>query len=240
MDAHVPQREKMAWLTTIAPEISMTRKAAAGERRVRVWAINGVTPVVDPTAFVHPSAVLIGDVLVGPGCYIGPSACLRGDFGRLDVRGGANLQDCCIMHGFPGTDTVVEEEGHIGHGAILHGCIVQKNALVGMNAVVNDNAVIGESAIVAAMAFVKAGMIVPPRTLAAGVPAKVVRALTRQELEWKVEGTASYQELARRSLSTMVETAALTAPEPGRKRIALPELLPLSTIKAKRRSPVER
>jgi len=200
---------------------------------VRVWSINGVTPVVDATAFVHPSAVLIGDVLVGAGCYIGPCACLRGDFGRIDVRARANLQDCCVMHGFPGTDTVVEEEGHIGHGAILHGCVVQKNALVGMNAVVNDNAVIGESAIVAAMAFVKAGMIVPPRTLVAGVPAKVVRTLTDQELAWKIEGTRSYQELARRSLATMRETEALSVPEPGRKRIDLPELLPLSTIKAK-------
>ena len=204
-------------------------------RRVKVWSINGVTPVVDPTAFVHPSAVLIGDVLVGAGCYIGPCACLRGDFGRIDVRARANLQDCCVMHGFPGTDTVVDEEGHIGHGAILHGCVVQKNALVGMNAVVNDNAVIGESAIVAAMAFVKAGMVVPPRTLVAGVPAKVVRTLTDQELAWKIEGTRSYQELARRSRATMRETEALSVPEPGRKRIDLPELLPLSTIKAKRR-----
>jgi phenylacetic acid degradation protein len=202
---------------------------------VRVWSINGITPVVDSTAFVHPSAVLIGDVLVGPGCYIGPSASLRGDFGRIDVRAGANLQDCCVMHGFPGTDTVVEEEGHIGHGAILHSCTVARNALVGMNAVVNDNAVIGESAIVAAMAFVKAGMVVPPRTLVAGVPAKVVRALTEQELAWKIEGTQSYQELARRSLATMVEPTALAAPEPNRRRIELPELLPLSTTKAKTR-----
>jgi phenylacetic acid degradation protein len=201
---------------------------------LRVWSINGVTPVVDPTAFVHPSAVLIGDVLVGAGCYIGPAASLRGDFGRIEIRAGANVQDCCVAHGFPGTDTVVEEDGHIGHGAILHSCVVGRNALVGMNAVVNDNAVIGESAIVAAMAFVKAGMIVPPRTLVAGVPAKVVRNLTEQELAWKIEATQSYQELARRSLATMVETIALTAPEPDRKRIALPELLPLSTLKSPR------
>src|SRR5579864_1469827 len=216
--------------------MSSRRPRRGATMNVRVWSINGVTPVVDPTAFVHPSAVLIGDVLVGAGCYVGPAACLRGDFGRIQLRAGANVQDCCVMHGFPGTDTVVEEEGHIGHGAILHGCIVQKNALIGMNAVVNDNAVIGESAIVAAMAFVKAGMVVPPRTLAAGVPAKVVRRLTDQELAWKIEGTQSYQELARRSLSTMVETDALAAAEPNRKRIDLPELLPLSTIKAKPRS----
>jgi phenylacetic acid degradation protein len=204
-------------------------------RRVRVWSINGVTPIVDPDAFVHPSAVLIGDVVVGAGCYIGPSASLRGDFGRIEVRAGANLQDCCVMHGFPGTDTVVEEEGHIGHSAILHGCIVQRGALVGMNAVINDNAVIGELAIVAAMAFVKAGMIVPPRMLVAGVPAKVVRTLSDEEIAWKIEGTQSYQELARRSLATMVEADALAKVEPDRKRIELPELLPLSTIKKQRR-----
>ena len=202
---------------------------------VRVWSINGVTPVVHPEAFVHPSAVLIGDVVVGAGCYIGPAASLRGDFGRIEVRAGANLQDCCVMHGFPGTDTIVEEEGHIGHSAILHGCIVQRGALVGMNAVINDNAVIGELAIVAAMAFVKAGMIVPPRMLVAGVPAKVVRTLSDEEIAWKIEGTQSYQELARRSLATMVEADALAKVEPDRKRIELPELLPLSTIKKRRR-----
>src|SRR5437870_1274633 len=202
--------------------------------RMKVWSINGVTPVVDPSAFVHPSAVLIGDVIVGAGCYIGPCASLRGDFGRIEVRAGANIQDCCVLHGFPGTDTVVEEDGHIGHGAILHGCVIQRDALVGMNVVVNDNAVIGEAAIVAAMAFVKAGMIVPPRTLVAGVPAKVQRALTDLEVAWKREGTQSYQDLARRSLATMIQADALTAAEPDRKRLDLPELLPLSVLKSKK------
>ena len=202
--------------------------------RLRVWSINGVTPVVDPTAFVHPSAVLIGDVLVGAGCYIGPAASLRGDFGRLVIQAGANVQDSCVLHGFPGTDTVIEEDGHVGHGAILHGCVIRKNALIGMNAVINDNAVIGDSAIVAAMAFVKAGMVVPPRTLVAGTPARIVRELTEQELAWKIEGTQSYQELTRRCLATMVETDPLAAAEPDRRRIELPELLPLSTTKARK------
>ena len=199
-----------------------------------VYSINGVTPVVDPTAYVHPSAVLIGDVIVGPDCYIGPAACLRGDFGRLDIRAGANIQDTCVLHAYPGNGTIVEEEGHIGHGAILHGCTVCRNALVGMNAVVNDNAVIGESAIVAALAFVKAEMIVPPRTLVAGMPARIVRVLTDEELAWKAEGTASYVELTRRSLATMRTTTPLAAPEPDRKRIELPELLTLSARKARR------
>ena len=196
-----------------------------------VWAIDGAIPVVDPSAYVHPTAVLIGDVIVGAGCYVGPTACLRGDFGRLEVRAGANIQDSCVLHAYPGVGTIVEEDGHIGHGVVLHGCIVRRNALVGMNAVINDNAEIGESAIVAAMAFVKARMVVPPRTLVAGIPARVVRELSDTELAWKVEGTDSYKELARRSLRTMKATAPLTAPEPGRKHLDLPALKPLSDTK---------
>ena len=200
-----------------------------------VYSLDGVVPVVDPTAFVHPSAVLIGDVIVGPGCYVGPAACLRGDFGHIEVRAGANIQDTCVLHGYPGLGTIVEEDGHIGHGAVLHGCRVERNGLVGMNAVVNDNAVVGDSAIVAAMAFVKAGMVIPPRTIASGVPAKVLRALTDTELAWKAEGTRHYQDLARRSLATMRAVAPLPAPEPGRKRLDLPEMLPLSVLKERTR-----
>jgi phenylacetic acid degradation protein len=200
---------------------------------LKVYEIDGIVPVVDPTAYVHPSAVLIGDVIVGPGCYVGPCASLRGDFGHIEVRAGANIQDACILHGFPGVGTVVEEDGHIGHGAVLHGCTVQRNALVGMNAVVNDSAVVGESSIVAAMAFVKAQMVIPPRTLVAGIPAKVIRALTDTELAWKVEGTEQYRILAQRSLATMRAVAPLAAPEPGRKHLELPELLPLSILKSR-------
>lgn len=200
-----------------------------------VYSIDGLVPVVDPAAFVHPSAVLIGDVIVGPGCYVGPFASLRGDFGHIEIRAGANVQDNCILHGFPGMGTVVEEDGHIGHGAILHGCRVERNGLVGMNAVVNDNAVVGESAIVAAMAFVRAEMVIPPRTIAAGVPAKVLRALTETELAWKLEGTLGYQELAKRSLATMQAVAPLTRVEQGRRRLEFPELEPLSTVKKRER-----
>jgi len=194
----------------------------------KVYSIDGVTPVVHPSAYVHPSAVLIGDVWVGAGCYIGPCACLRGDFGRIEVRAGANVQDTCVLHGFPGTDTLVEEEGHIGHGAVLHSCVIRRGALVGMNAIVHDNAVVGEASIVAAMAFVKAGMVIPPRSLVAGVPAKVLRELTEKELEWKVTGTRAYQELALRSLHTMTETTALPEAPPNRPRLELSEVLPLS------------
>lgn len=198
---------------------------------LRVYAIDGLVPVVDPSAFVHPSAVLIGDVIVGPGCYVGPGASLRGDFGRLILEAGANLQDTCVMHGFPGTDTVVEEDGHIGHGAVLHGCRIGRNALIGMNAVIMDNAVVGEAAIVAACAFVKAGAEIPARHLAAGVPAKVVRELSEEEIAWKVAGTRTYQDLTRRCLATLVETAPLAAVEADRPRIHIPGVVPLVEAK---------
>ncbi|KON81215.1 transferase hexapeptide repeat family protein [Azoarcus sp. PA01] len=197
----------------------------------RVYAIDGVVPVIDPSAYVHPSAVLIGDVIVGPGCYVGPCASLRGDFGRLILMAGVNVQDTCVIHSFPDHDTVVNENGHIGHGAVLHCCTIGRNALVGMNAVVMDNAVVGENAFIAACSFVKAGMQVPPATLLAGTPAKVVRPLTEQEMAWKVQGTGIYQNLTRRCLATMVETDALAAVEADRKRIVMPEIVPLSEQK---------
>jgi phenylacetic acid degradation protein len=194
---------------------------------VKVYEINGVTPVVHPSAYVHPSAVLIGDVIVGPRCYVGPLAALRGDFGRLILEEGANLQDTCVMHGFPGADTVIEQDGHIGHGAVLHGCRIGRNALVGMNSVVMDNAVIGADSIVAAMTFVRAGMEVPARSLVVGTPAKVVRELRDDEIQWKTAGTGQYQELAVRSMQTMREVEALTEVEADRRRIEWESSLPL-------------
>ncbi|MET0319876.1 MAG: phenylacetic acid degradation protein PaaY [Duganella sp.] len=194
---------------------------------VKVYEINGIVPVVHPTAYVHPSAVLIGDVIVGPRCYIGPLAALRGDFGRLILEEGTNLQDTCVMHGFPGADTVVEADGHIGHGAVLHGCRIGRNALVGMNSVVMDNAVIGAESIVAAMSFVRAGMEVPPRSMVMGSPAKITRAVRDDEIAWKSGGTAQYQELAVRAMTTMREVDALAAPEPDRQRMAWDTALPL-------------
>ncbi|MGV7209409.1 phenylacetic acid degradation protein PaaY [Oxalobacteraceae bacterium A2-2] len=194
---------------------------------VKVYEINGVTPVVHPSAYVHPSAVLIGDVIVGPRCYIGPLASLRGDFGRILVEEGANLQDTCVMHGFPACDTVVERDGHIGHGAVLHSCRIGRNALVGMNAVVMDNAVVGADSIVAAMSFVRAGMDIPPRSMVVGAPARVVRSLSDGEIRWKTDGTAQYQELAVRSAQTMRETEALAEPEADRQRIRWDSALPL-------------
>jgi phenylacetic acid degradation protein len=197
----------------------------------KVYSIDGITPVVHPQAYVHPSAVLIGDVIVGAGVYVGPCASLRGDFGRIVIERGANIQDSCIVHGFPGEDTVIEEDGHIGHGAIIHAARICRNAMVGMHAVINDHAEIGDSAFVGALAFVKTGMKVPPRTLAVGMPARVLRPLSDEELQWKCDATRQYQQLTERSRASLRETVALTEVEPGRRRIELPDVLPLGAYK---------
>jgi len=188
---------------------------------LNVYSIDGITPVIHPSAYVHPTAVLIGDVIIGPRCYIGPLASLRADFGRILINEGANVQDCCVIHGFPDSVTLVDVDGHIGHSAVLHGCKIERNAMVGMNAVVMDEAVVGEASIVGASSFVKAGMIIPPRSMVMGAPAKIVRELRDQEIEWKSRGTLEYQHLAVRCLNTMQKVAPLTEVEPDRKRLQI-------------------
>ena len=178
-----------------------------------VYQIDGLTPVVPEESYVHPTAVLIGDVILGKGVYVGPNASLRGDFGRIVVKDGANIQDNCVMHGFPEQDTVVEEDGHIGHSAILHGCIIRRNALVGMNAVVMDGATIGENSIVGAAAFVKAKAEMPANHLILGSPAKAIRELSAQEIEWKKQGTREYQVLVDRCKQTLHQVEPLREEE---------------------------
>jgi len=190
-----------------------------------VYQIDGLTPVVDPSSFVHPTAVLIGDVIIGKNVYIGPNASLRGDFGRLVVEDGANVQDNCVMHGFPQQDTVVEQDGHIGHSAILHGCRVRRNAMIGMNAVIMDGADIGENTIVGAGAFVKAAAQIAANKLVIGSPARVIRDLTEQELAWKRVGTKQYQELVERCKSSLKEVEPLSAEEPCRQRLSFGEAI---------------
>lgn len=185
------------------------------------YSLEGITPVVHPEAFVHETAVLIGDVIIGANCYIGPNASLRGDFGRIIVEDGSNVQDTCVMHSFPGKDCVVERNGHIGHGAVLHGCRIGVNAMVGMNAVVMDNAVIGESSIIGATAFVAAGFECPPGSLVVGAPARVKRSLSEDEISWKSQGTLEYQQLAGRCRVSLKQTEALTCVEDDRARIKM-------------------
>jgi phenylacetic acid degradation protein len=198
-----------------------------------IWSWDGIVPVIDPGAFVHPDATVIGDVIVAAGVYIGPQCVLRGDFGRIEIGAGANVQETCVVHTFPNLGVVVEPSGHIGHGAVLHGCRIGRNAMVGMNAVVMDEAEVGESSILGAMTFVPAGRKIPPRSLAVGSPARVVRALSDQEIEWKTRGTGVYQRLAAEARERLAPATPLAAPEPDRRRVRAPDYDPLVTERLK-------
>jgi phenylacetic acid degradation protein len=173
------------------------------------FAIDGIIPVVDATSFVHPTAVLIGAVFIGPRCYVGPGASLRGDFGRIILGEGSNVQDNCVIHTFPGQETLIAANGHIGHGAILHGCRLMADVLIGMKATVMDGAIIGESSVVAAMACVTAKFEVPPRTLVAGIPAKILKTLDDAAIAANHSATLLYHELAKRCLASMKEVRPL-------------------------------
>ena len=182
------------------------------------YSINGIVPVVDPSAYIHPTACLIGDVIIGAGCYVGPCASLRGDMGRIIIGAGGNIQDNCVLHCRPGAELSVAMDGHIGHGAVLHGCKIEQNVLVGINAIVMDDAVLGESSVIAAGTFVKTGFNCPPQSLVMGTPGRIVRQLTDQDVARKRNETGVYKRLAIRSRETMQETKPLPEIEPGRKR----------------------
>jgi phenylacetic acid degradation protein len=195
-----------------------------------VYSIDGLIPVVDESAFVHPQATLIGDVIIGAGCYVGPGASLRGDFGRIIVGAGGNVQDCCVLHSFPAHETRLEDEAHVGHGAVLHGCTVRRGALIGIGAIVMDDVVVEEEAFVGAASFVRAGFVVPRRMLVTGVPARVVRELKPEELAWKATGTREYQQLTARCLASLKACTPLKAVEPGRPSFGGADAVPLHLI----------
>lgn len=191
-----------------------------------IYSIDGIVPVIHETAFVHPTAVIIGDVIIGPGVYVGPLASLRGDYGRIVMQEGSNIQDTCVIHGDGRQDTIIEEDGHIGHGAVIHGCVIGRNVLVGMNAVVMDEVVVGANSIIGATAFVKKGMIIPEYSLVAGAPAKIIKTLTDDDLKHKVLGTQKYQRLARRSHASLERVQPLRAVPADRPRLTREQVWP--------------
>jgi phenylacetic acid degradation protein len=159
------------------------------------YAFKGFIPVVHPSAFVHPQAVVTGNVHIGKDVYIGPGAALRGDWGGIEIGDGCNIQENCTIHMFPGITVVLEPGAHIGHGAIIHGARIGANSLIGMNAVLMDEVDVGRECIIGALSFVKAGEKIPPRSLMAGNPAKILKEVTDEMLAWKTKGTLLYQAL---------------------------------------------
>lgn len=159
------------------------------------YEFNGIRPVVHPSAFVHPQAVVTGQVVIGKNVYIGPGCALRGDWGKILIADGCNVQENCTVHMFPGVTVILKEGAHIGHGAIIHGAVIGKNCLVGMNAVIMDEVELGDESIVGALCFIKQGEKIPARSLVVGNPSKIIKQVSDEMITWKTEGTHLYQQL---------------------------------------------
>lgn len=178
---------------------------------------DGYRPVVHESAFVHDSATIIGNVIIGRDVYVGPSAAIRGDWGGIVIEDGCNVQETCVIHSFPGVTVLLESGAHIGHGAVIHGAHIGRNVLVGMNAVVMDRASVGAGSIVGALTFIPADMRVDERKVIVGNPARVVKDVSDDMLAWKTEGTKLYQQLPARLHATLVRCEPLrTVPDDRR------------------------
>lgn len=160
-----------------------------------IYEFQGFKPVIKESAYVHETATIIGNVIIGEKVYIGPGAVIRGDWGQIIIEDGCNVQENCVVHMFPGVSIRLEEGAHVGHGAIIHGANLGANVLIGMNAVVMDRSSIGAGSIVGALSFVKADTQIPARSLVVGNPAKVIKEVSDPMLAWKTKGTELYQEL---------------------------------------------
>ena len=160
-----------------------------------IFEFSGYKPVIHKSSFVHPQANVTGNVIIGKNVYVGPGAAIRGDWGAVVIEDGCNVQENCVIHMFPGTTVTLKKGAHIGHGAIIHGGTIGANVLVGMNAVVMDDCEIGSNCIIGALCFVPVNTNIPERKVVVGNPAKIVRDVSDEMIEWKTKGTALYQQL---------------------------------------------
>ena len=181
-----------------------------------IFQFDGFRPVVHESAFVHPNATVVGNVIIGQDVYVGPSAVIRGDWGEIVIEDGCNVQENCTIHMFPGVRVLLKASAHIGHGAVIHGATIGRNAMVGMNAVVMDNVVVGDESLVGALCFVPADMQIPPRKIVVGNPAKIVKDMSDARVAWKTEGTRLYQSLPEALRRSLVACEPLTEIEDSR------------------------
>ncbi len=175
-----------------------------------VYAFQGHVPVVHPSSFIHPQAALTGQVIIGKKCYIGPGAAIRGDWGKIIIEDGCNVQENCTIHMFPGVTVLLQKGAHIGHGAIIHGATIGKHCLVGMNAVIMDDVILGDECIVGALSFIKQGEVYPKRSLIVGNPARLIKKVSNEMMQWKKQGTAIYQALPKQCIDTLTACEPLT------------------------------
>ena len=181
-----------------------------------VYSFNGFIPVVKESSFIHPKASVTGNVLIGENVYIGPGAAIRGDWGKIIIEDGCNVQENCTIHMFPGTTVTLKEGAHVGHGAIIHGGTLGKNCLIGMNSVIMDDVTIGDESIVGALSFVAANSSFEKRSLIVGNPAKKIKDVSDTMISWKTKGTALYQALPKECQDTLKECEPLREIEEDR------------------------
>lgn len=182
-----------------------------------IYSFNNYKPVIHPTAFIHPQAAVTGNVIIGKGVYIGPGAAIRGDWGKIVIKDGCNVQENCTIHMFPGVTVVLEEGAHVGHGAVIHGAHLGKNCLIGMNSVIMDNVEVGDECIIGALTFVPEGMEIPKRKVVVGNPAKIVKDVSDEMIAWKTKGTELYQQLPKELHETLQECEPLREEPEDRK-----------------------
>ncbi len=181
-----------------------------------VYSFNGFIPVVKKSSFIHPQAVVTGNVIIGENVYVGPGAAIRGDWGQIIIEDGCNVQENCTIHMFPGTTVRLKKGAHIGHGAIIHGGTIGENCLIGMNAVVMDDVVIEDECIIGALCFVPANTTIPKRSLVVGNPGKVIKEVSDEMISWKTKGTALYQALPKECYDSLIACEPLEEPEENR------------------------
>jgi len=181
-----------------------------------IYEFDGFTPVVHETAFVHPQAAVTGNVVIGANVYIGPGAAIRGDWGKIVIEDGCNVQENCTVHMFPGVEVRLREGAHVGHGAIVHGAQLGKNCLIGMNAVLMDEVVVGDESFIGALSFLPAKFQVPARKMVVGNPAKVVKDVSDEMIAWKTKGTELYQQLPSDCYASLKPCDPLREEEPDR------------------------
>lgn len=178
----------------------MTSEWQAESGDIVLYRFDGKQPIVGKGTYVSDLAMVIGDVLIGDNCYIGHGAILRGDYGRIEIGNGTAVEEGAILHAPPDDTCWVGERVTIGHGAVVHGRCIGDLAVVGMGATISIWAEIGEGAIVAEGAVVKLKQMVPPRVVAAGNPARIIRSINAEdEVLWR-EGKQIYIDLARKYL----------------------------------------
>lgn len=174
-----------------------------------IYEFNNIRPVIHESSFIHPLAAVTGNVIIGRNVYVAPGAAIRGDWGRIVIEDGCNIQESCTIHMFPGTVVTLKENAHIGHGAIIHGSTIGANCMIGMNAVVMDEVVLGDECIVGALSFIKTGSIFEKRSVIVGNPAKKIKEVSDEMISWKNEGTKLYQELPAELFKTLKECEPL-------------------------------